>query len=108
MRRQWSEKRRKEQAERCRQNKPWQHATGPKTAAGKARSSMNAYKGGGFNGTKELVDALVFYNKAFLAATLELAENKVINRQLKQMLIQIKAQKVQKQTEEDMKHPPCH
>ncbi|MGH1397880.1 MAG: hypothetical protein ACRBCT_01570 [Alphaproteobacteria bacterium] len=42
----WTPKRRAEQAERCRKNKPSQHATGPKTAAGKAASSQNAYKHG--------------------------------------------------------------
>ena len=102
MPRQWSEKRRKEQAARCRQNQPWKHATGPKTAQGKERSSMNAYKHGGLSGTKELVNALLFYNKAFMAVTLELAENELINRQLKQMLICIRAQNIQKQTEGDV------
>lgn len=101
MKRQWSEKRRKEQAARCSQNQPWKHATGPKTKEGKARSSMNAYKDGGLSGTKELVNALLFYNKAFMAATVELAENELINTQLKQMLIRIKAQNIQKQTEGD-------
>ncbi len=102
MKRQWSEKRRKEQAERCRRNQPWKNATGPKTKEGKARSSMNAYKHGGFNGTKELVNALLFYNKAFLAVTLELAENELINAQLKQMLIRVRVQNIQKQTEGDI------
>jgi hypothetical protein len=62
---------------------------------------MNAYKHGGFNGTKELVNALLFYNKAFLAVTLELAENELINAQLKQMLIRVRAPNIQKQTEGD-------
>lgn len=42
----WTEERRKAQAERCRANKPWKNATGPKTEEGKARSSMNAFKHG--------------------------------------------------------------
>lgn len=42
----WTEERRRAQADRCRANKPWKNATGPKTAAGKARSSMNAFKHG--------------------------------------------------------------
>ena len=42
----WTEERRKAQAERCRKNKPWENATGPKTMEGKARASMNAFKTG--------------------------------------------------------------
>ena len=42
----WTEERRKAQAERIRQNKPWEKSTGPKSKAGKARSSMNAFKHG--------------------------------------------------------------
>tara|TARA_Y100000031_G_scaffold149416_1_gene187208 strand:+ start:458 stop:889 length:432 start_codon:yes stop_codon:yes gene_type:complete len=45
-RRAWSERRRKEQAERCRANKPWLNATGPRTEAGKKAVSMNALKHG--------------------------------------------------------------
>lgn len=35
--------------------KPWQQATGPRTAEGKARSSRNAYKGGHWLRLRELV-----------------------------------------------------
>ena len=42
----WPPERRKAQAERIKKQKPWQHATGPKTAAGKAKSAQNAYKHG--------------------------------------------------------------
>ncbi len=42
----WTEERRKAQAERCRANKPWKNATGPKTKEGKARASLNAFKHG--------------------------------------------------------------
>lgn len=42
----WTEERRQRQAERCRTNKPWEKATGPKTDIGKARSSLNALKHG--------------------------------------------------------------
>ncbi|GEM_PF-870571 len=42
----WPPKRRREQAERIRRQKPWLRATGPRTVAGKARVSRNAYKHG--------------------------------------------------------------
>lgn len=38
----WPEKRRREQAERCRRSRPWDHATGPKTDAGKDAVKHNA------------------------------------------------------------------
>jgi hypothetical protein len=34
------------QAKAIRRWRPWEHSTGPRTAEGKARSSMNAWKGG--------------------------------------------------------------
>ncbi len=42
----WTEERRKQQAERIRQTRPWEKATGPKTEAGKDRVSQNALKHG--------------------------------------------------------------
>ncbi len=45
----WSAEARKKQAMRIRQQQPWKHSTGPKSAAGKARSAMNAYKHGHFS-----------------------------------------------------------
>lgn len=42
----WTEERRRAAAARIRQNKPWEKSIGPRTAAGKARSSMNALKHG--------------------------------------------------------------
>ncbi len=41
----WSQERREQQAKAIRRWAPWQQATGPRTASGKARSSRNAYKG---------------------------------------------------------------
>ncbi len=38
----WPEKRRREQAERCRLARPWDHATGPRTGAGKDAAKQNA------------------------------------------------------------------
>jgi hypothetical protein len=37
----WPEARRKQQAERIRQTRPWTHSTGPRSADGKARASQN-------------------------------------------------------------------
>ena len=42
----WTPQRKAKQAQAIQEWKPWQHATGPKTAQGKARVSRNAYKGG--------------------------------------------------------------
>ena len=45
-RRCWTPEQRADAAQRARKNKPWRHSTGPKTAAGKARSRLNSYKHG--------------------------------------------------------------
>ena len=42
----WTHERRERQAAAIQQWSPWKQATGPKTLAGRARSSRNAYKGG--------------------------------------------------------------
>ena len=42
----WNKARRHRQAEMIRQWKPWEHSTGPRTPAGKDRSSRNAFNGG--------------------------------------------------------------
>jgi len=44
--RRWTAAQRHEAALRARKTRPWAHSTGPKTDAGKARSSANAWKGG--------------------------------------------------------------
>lgn len=46
MARKWTEEERKKQAEAIRRWKPWENSTGPKTAAGKERCRLNAYKTG--------------------------------------------------------------
>lgn len=38
----WTDQRRREQAARCRRNRPWEKSTGPKTDAGKDQSRQNA------------------------------------------------------------------
>lgn len=45
-RRAYPEKHRKYLAQKARENKPWESATGPKTTAGKAAISQNARKHG--------------------------------------------------------------
>lgn len=43
---QWTEERRRQQAERIRKTRPWERSTGPTTKAGKERSCLNALKHG--------------------------------------------------------------
>lgn len=54
----WTPARRKAQSERIHQWQPWQHATGPRTAAGKATASRNADKGGTRPMLRELANLL--------------------------------------------------
>jgi hypothetical protein len=42
----WTAERRAAQSARIRAHRPWDKSTGPRTAAGKAKSSRNAYKHG--------------------------------------------------------------
>ena len=42
----WTAERKARQAELIKQWQPWKHSTGATTAAGKAKSSKNAFKGG--------------------------------------------------------------
>ncbi len=42
----WTPERRARQAEAIRRWQPWARSTGPTTDAGKARTRLNAYKGG--------------------------------------------------------------
>lgn len=43
----WTEERRQKARERILKNKPWEKSTGPRTAEGKRKSSLNAVKHGG-------------------------------------------------------------
>lgn len=43
----WTEERRQKARERILKNKPWEKSTGPRTADGKRKSSLNAVKHGG-------------------------------------------------------------
>jgi len=42
----WSPERRQRQSQAIKEWKPWSQSTGPKSAAGKAQVSKNAFKGG--------------------------------------------------------------
>ena len=50
----WTPERRARQAALIRTWKPWERATGPTSAAGKARASKNAWKGGTWKMLREL------------------------------------------------------
>lgn len=43
----WTQERRQKQSEAIKRWKPWEKSTGAKTAEGKEKSKMNAYKHGG-------------------------------------------------------------
>ena len=45
MSKKWSEDSRKRQGEAIKEHKPWEQSTGPKSVAGKERSSLNADQG---------------------------------------------------------------
>jgi len=50
----WTPERRARQAELIRRWQPWTRSTGPRTAAGKAKASRNAWKGGHWQQIREL------------------------------------------------------
>ena len=54
----WTPERRARQAQAIRRWRPWEHSTGPRTAAGKARSARNAYTGGQWRQNRELLKVL--------------------------------------------------
>jgi hypothetical protein len=62
----WTEERRKQQAERIRRTRPWEKSTGPKTAAGKKRSSLNAWKHGGRCRVMDEYRHLLALNRVFV------------------------------------------
>lgn len=64
--RKWAEEERKRQAEICRRNKPWEKSTGPRTAEGKRKTRLNAYKHGNYSATVNAVRAALKANREFL------------------------------------------
>jgi len=59
----WTPERRKRQAELIKSWQPWTRSTGARTSAGKARSSLNAVKHGGYAATTKRATRafMVFY-----------------------------------------------
>ena len=92
----WSEDRRRAQAERCRAQKPWAHSTGPKSEAGKARSSLNAFKHGGDTAYRAIIREMLHHNRGFLKSVTALGEIELIKTMEKQDLIARKTQKTGK------------
>ena len=54
----WTPERRARQAQAIRRWRPWEHSTGPRTLAGKARSAHNAFTGGHWRRERALLKAL--------------------------------------------------
>ena len=52
--RNWTPEQRQQQAERIKAWSPWKQSTGPRSAEGKARASLNAWR----DGTREMLRAL--------------------------------------------------
>ena len=59
----WTPERRARQAELIRRWRPWEKSTGPKTEAGKATASQNAYKGGTWQLLRDLSRVLREQNR---------------------------------------------
>ncbi len=62
----WTPERRRRQAERCRQNKPWQKSTGPRSDEGKNAAKMNACKHGMYSAPIKELERLLRLQKLFL------------------------------------------
>ena len=56
--RKWTVEQRQAQAEKIRAWKPWEHSTGPISDEGKAKVLANAFKGGQWKETRELIKAV--------------------------------------------------
>lgn len=66
----WPPARRAAQAARCRAAQPWKRATGPRTAAGKAKSARNAYRHGFRTVALSEIRALLRWQRQYLRARL--------------------------------------
>jgi hypothetical protein len=77
----WTEESRRQQAETIKKHKPWKNSTGPRSAAGKERSRLNALKHGleGRNG--EAIRQILFHNREFTRHILLVAETECLQRE---------------------------
>ena len=64
----WTPERRARQAELIKVWRPWEHSTGPKTAAGKAAVARNAWRGGTRQMLREMSRALAEHRELLKAA----------------------------------------
>lgn len=95
----WSAERRKKQAQAIRKWKPWEKSTGPKSDAGKTRSSMNAYKHGGCDHHARLMNEGLKHHLEFLKIFNLWSENELLKDQQKQEAMNEKLKSI-KQTNE--------
>jgi hypothetical protein len=67
----WSAERREAARARILKHKPWEKSTGPRTKAGKERSSLNALKTGGYSVVMREYETILKLNADFLAAVIK-------------------------------------
>ncbi len=77
----WTPEARKQQSELIRRHRPWARSTGPRTAAGKAKSARNAYKHGGRAAPmKRMYKALSWQRQFVLAVMRRFRRNQAARR----------------------------
>lgn len=67
MSKKWTQERKQRQRDLINKTKPWLKSTGPRTADGKARASLNAFKHGLRSRQSDKMRTLIKLNAAFLA-----------------------------------------
>ena len=71
----WTPERRKRQSERIRQQKPWEHSTGPRSAAGKEAVKDNALKHGWRSAPVRELEGILHEQRKFLRAARRVMKN---------------------------------
>jgi len=89
----WTKERREKAAARCRANKPWKKSTGPKSDAGKMRSSLNALQHGFYSKHSEEFEAFCKAHWASIKLTAAMSQNDFLRFNLADKVIQKKHQK---------------
>lgn len=64
----WTDEARRKQAAIQKTRQSWKHSTGPRTAAGKARARMNAYRHGLYSAPAVALNRVLKDHRAFLRA----------------------------------------